>query len=416
MSTKGYKVNNKTVSRLVYLHDNYPSDISACVTIRQIVWNVISTIERGIEYNECLVDYCEITPDAEDSLGLPQCFGKQPARKKSRKSKKKEPAISLSKLTRFTETRCCHNLYMGFNEGDGLYYPCRVLGVGPNSSREKEYALVEFIGYGAIAELQRSSSLLCPIPINRYNEVLGFVAEETLCKCVGCVKELKKYYDQRYRLFSKYDSGIELDNESWFSVTPESIAIDIAEKCQMKATEKNMQIGVVLDCFCGVGGNAIAIAAKLNCQVVVAVDCDPKKINMLRKNSSIYEVARKIECVCDDAYNLLSRLKDCEKVVPNLVSNPYLTDLVILAPPWGGIEYTSSAFDLQTMITSGDGVDLFNQAARISKHIIYILPKHSNKRQLHDIGKSTGLPCIIEDVHLHGKLKMIVAYYGSMFL
>ena len=28
-----------------------------------------------------------------------------------------------------------------------------------------------------------------------------------------------KYWDQRYRLFSKFDSGIQLDAESWFSVS-----------------------------------------------------------------------------------------------------------------------------------------------------------------------------------------------------
>lgn len=33
-------------------------------------------------------------------------------------------------------------------------------------------------------------------------------------------KHMRKYYFQRYRLFSKYDEGIELDDESWYSVTP----------------------------------------------------------------------------------------------------------------------------------------------------------------------------------------------------
>jgi hypothetical protein len=41
----------------------------------------------------------------------------------------------------------------------------------------------------------------------------------------------EKYWDQRYRLFSKFDQGIVLDKESWFSVTPESIAKHIARRC-----------------------------------------------------------------------------------------------------------------------------------------------------------------------------------------
>ena len=41
-----------------------------------------------------------------------------------------------------------------------------------------------------------------------------------------------KYWGQRYRLWSKYDDGILMDDESWYSVTPEEIAAHIAEKCK----------------------------------------------------------------------------------------------------------------------------------------------------------------------------------------
>ena len=37
-----------------------------------------------------------------------------------------------------------------------------------------------------------------------------------------------KFWAQRKRLFAKYDSGIKLDRESWYSVTPEAIANHIA--------------------------------------------------------------------------------------------------------------------------------------------------------------------------------------------
>lgn len=56
---------------------------------------------------------------------------------------------------------------------------------------------------------------------------------------------------QRKRYFSLYHQGCLLDEEGWYSVTPESIADVIAEKCRC---------GTVLDAFCGVGGNAIAFA------------------------------------------------------------------------------------------------------------------------------------------------------------
>ena len=64
-----------------------------------------------------------------------------------------------------------------------------------------------------------------------------------------------KYWHQRHRLFSLFDEGIQLDLEGWYSVTPESIAIHIAERCRSD---------VVIDAFCGVGGNAIQFAMTCN--------------------------------------------------------------------------------------------------------------------------------------------------------
>ena len=48
-----------------------------------------------------------------------------------------------------------------------------------------------------------------------------------------------------------YSSGCLLDEEGWYSVTPEAIATQIAERCRC---------GTIVDAFCGVGGNAIAFA------------------------------------------------------------------------------------------------------------------------------------------------------------
>lgn len=43
----------------------------------------------------------------------------------------------------------------------------------------------------------------------------------------------KKYWHQRYRLFSKFDEGIKIDSEeSWFSITPEMIAKHLANRCR----------------------------------------------------------------------------------------------------------------------------------------------------------------------------------------
>lgn len=41
---------------------------------------------------------------------------------------------------------------------------------------------------------------------------------------------IKKFWDKRYYLFSKFDRGIKIDDESWYSVTPEPLAKHIASK------------------------------------------------------------------------------------------------------------------------------------------------------------------------------------------
>ena len=103
------------------------------------------------------------------------------------------------------------------------------------------------------------------------------------------LSERRRYWAQRYRYFSKFDEGIKMDREGWYSVTPEIIAKHIASRCVCD---------VIVDGFCGVGGNTIQFA-KL-CKKVIAVDINPSKIEMAKKNAKIYNVEDKIEFVVDD--------------------------------------------------------------------------------------------------------------------
>ena len=112
--------------------------------------------------------------------------------------------------------------------------------------------------------------------------------------------DLAKYWAQRYRLFSKFDSGIMMDREGWFSVTPEEIAIDIAEKCRCN---------IIIDAFCGMGGNSIQFA--FTCERVIAIDIDPVKLHCARHNAFVYGVADRIEFIQGDFMQLARTLKVC---------------------------------------------------------------------------------------------------------
>jgi len=62
--------------------------------------------------------------------------------------------------------------------------------------------------------------------------------------------KIQKYFKKRHLLFSKFDQGIQLDEESWYSVTPEPVALYLAER---------LKTDIIIDGFCGVGGNLIQV-------------------------------------------------------------------------------------------------------------------------------------------------------------
>lgn len=63
---------------------------------------------------------------------------------------------------------------------------------------------------------------------------------------------LEKYWARRYAIFSRFDSGIRMDAQCWYSVTPETVAIKTAQRMRPDMC--------VVDAFCGAGGNAIQFA------------------------------------------------------------------------------------------------------------------------------------------------------------
>ncbi|CAG0892232.1 unnamed protein product [Darwinula stevensoni] len=201
------------------------------------------------------------------------------------------------------------------------------------------------------------------------------------------IPELQKYWAQRYRLFSLFDEGIKMDHESWFSVTPEKIAEHIAERCRCD---------VIIDAFCGVGGNAIQFA--FTCEHVIAIDINPEKVALARHNASLYGVADRIDFVVGDFFDLASRLQ---------------AEVVFLSPPWGGPAYLNAdSYDMHHM-QDMNGFDIFQAAQQISNNIAYFLPRNTNVEQLVQLA-GPGEAVEVEQNFLNKKLKTITAYYGDL--
>lgn len=104
-------------------------------------------------------------------------------------------------------------------------------------------------------------------------------------------------------------SGTLMDDEGRFSLTPETIALELGSLAKGKR---------VLDLGCGVGGNSIGFA-RSNCQVV-SVERSKERLGMAKHNAGVYQVRSQIQFWNAD-------LASC--------SNIPSADIAFVDPPWG---------------------------------------------------------------------------------
>jgi trimethylguanosine synthase len=197
--------------------------------------------------------------------------------------------------------------------------------------------------------------------------------------------ELERYWYQRRELFTRYDRGIWLDLEGWYSVTPEAVAAACST-----AMGAGARCQLFIDAFAGVGGNAIQQALHDPGGLIIAIDIDPHKVEIARHNAAIYGVAHRIEFVVGDFLQLAPRLR---------------AHVCFLSPPWGGlIDYAdASCFRLSTLGRSEwglDGFDLLDLAVRVAPTVGYYLPIETDEAELHSLVARHDKRCTCELVHL----------------
>ncbi|KAE9545624.1 hypothetical protein AGLY_001167 [Aphis glycines] len=201
--------------------------------------------------------------------------------------------------------------------------------------------------------------------------------------------KLLKFWKKRYMLFSKFEKGIKLDEESWYSVTPEIISTHIAERCSCY---------LIVDPFCGAGSNIIQFAK--TCELVIAIDIDPKKIEIARHNAELYGVADRIQFIIGDFFALAPTLK---------------ADVVFLSPPWGGPDLMNlEEYKLSYIIPEKGGVKhMMSLTRKISSNIALHLPKNTN---IFDCIQSAEDGFIeVQQNMLNSRYNSLTVYYSELY-
>ncbi|KAA0190101.1 Trimethylguanosine synthase [Fasciolopsis buskii] len=272
--------------------------------------------------------------------------------------------------------------------------------------------------------------------------------------------QLLKYWNRRYDLFERFDSGIKLDRDSWFGVTPECIARRQAQVCACD---------LIIDAYAGVGGNSIQFAN--TCGLVLAIENNWSRIQLLKHNSNVYGLSSRIMPVCGDVENLLRSLRsvalqtpttndkgsggmDAEttpsnsEVVSSTAANAEpIFPVVFMSPPWGGPGYTgvvlppgSSSWNTRKrrkwFATSEDAVeptknleDLcgFQDAVDAAKHMgcrmLLYLPRSASVGQMLCLGWPSKVcscavcrvqnPVVIEEYSVRGRRVAVGVYVGD---
>ena len=207
-------------------------------------------------------------------------------------------------------------------------------------------------------------------------------------------------YAQRYYYFSLFDQGIKMDDESWYSVTPEEIAIYIA------GLVKDNKESVITDAFCGCGGNVIQFSKTF--KSVNAVDISKDKIELTQNNSSVYSCPNNITYYHKDFFDF------------NIKS-----DYLFLSPPWGGEEYKNDEhFSLKKWIHP-DIEKIISHSFELSNNLILYLPRNTNINELAELlykydkeNIDSNYDCLYLDVqyiYSANKIKAMVVLYGDEF-
>jgi hypothetical protein len=277
--------------RKVMLEDPIPSAQQLDHLLRDLLWGMVeyishnSTVDNNLPENPISDEYTAFHEEI-DAYGLsgqiPVFFSSSKKRKRARMLSQHDQPSSISSFAL---------------NGQVLKLPSCQKPVFENIYRLRDTSMsntcVMIIGLSSKPDHMRARKQASGEVIDIAMSQLVAVPKESLASVYTqhfCVKDSElrphdvsihpKYWDQRYRLMSRYDQGIILDEESWYSITPEAICDYLTLRCQelfdrYHPSKRKFEEMIVLDLFAGCGGNVISFASKAF--LTIAVDIDPIK-------------------------------------------------------------------------------------------------------------------------------------------
>ena len=229
-----------------------------------------------------------------------------------------------------------------------------------------------------------------------YFEQMKYAKHNNKNTSFKCTVPNNKFWLQRYYYFSKFDEGIQMDKESWYSVTPEQIA---------KYTAKLIKGKTIIDGFCGCGGNVIQFSKY--CSKVYAIDISKSKLDMCKNNCEVYNCKNNIEFILSDFLEMKNKIK---------------ADYIFLSPPWGGTEYKKSEIYSIKKFMHPDITEIIRVSLNVADNILFFLPRNLDLDELFDLcstirneikeGSGKNLFFDIRIIKSNNRIKSLLIIFG----
>lgn len=174
----------------------------------------------------------------------------------------------------------------------------------------------------------------------------------------------------------------------------------------MKSSPKKTKI--LIDLFCGAGGNSIAFALTERWDRIISVERDASTLACAQNNASVYEIPDDyITWVHGDSFVFLNTLLNNPSALhPDLRVDLDAT-ILFASPPWGGPGYsTDDVFNLDNM--QPYSITDLHEAYKPLDHVLF-LPRTSDLRQLAKLAPGDQKIDIVQ-MCMEGASKAMVVY------